>query len=113
MTLTTSNPSVATRPTDEAPEPTWEVAHLFPAQGTWSVEEYLELKGNRLVEFSNGIVAVLAPPPMAHQLTVMSLSDALRSFVRPGGLGTVLFAPFCIRLSESHFRQPDVMLMRR
>lgn len=82
MTLTTSRPKAAAWPKGAAPEPTWEVAHLFPAQGTWTVEEYLELKGNRLVEFSNGIVEVLAMPTMIHQLIAMFLSDALRDYVR-------------------------------
>jgi len=112
MTLTTSNPSAAIRPTDEAPEPTWEVAYLFPAQGTWSVEEYLELKGNRLIEFSSGIVEVLTMPTMAHQLLVAYLHAALVGFVAPGALGSLLFAPFRIRLWENKFRQPDVMFMR-
>jgi len=33
------------------PEPAWDVARLFPHQGAWSEQEYLELNGNRLVEF--------------------------------------------------------------
>jgi hypothetical protein len=34
------------------PEPAWDIARLFPAQGEWSEEDYLELDTNRLVEFS-------------------------------------------------------------
>ncbi len=41
------------------PEPAWEVAHLFPAQGHWSEEEYLALNTNRLVEFDQGVIEVL------------------------------------------------------
>ena len=32
-------------------EPTWDVATLFPNQGTWSEEEYLALHTKHLVEF--------------------------------------------------------------
>ena len=53
-------PSARAKSADE-PEPTWEIARLFPAQGEWSAEEYLSLETNQLVEFSNG---VLEFPPM-------------------------------------------------
>jgi Uma2 family endonuclease len=93
-------------------EPTWEIARLFPDQGTWSEEEYLALGGNRLVEFSHGIVEVLTMPTMAHQLIVLFLSDTLRAFVAAHGLGTVLIAPFRVRLWPGKFREPDVFFMR-
>src|SRR3954471_1450081 len=112
MTLVTPPPPPASQGGGDRPEPAWEIAELFPAQGTWSVQEYLELKGNRLVEFTNGIVEVLSMPTMAHQLIVLFLCDALRGFGNPAGLGTVLVAPFRIRLWDNKFRQPDVMFMR-
>lgn len=109
MTLSTSsNPC----PVPDAPEPTWDIAMLFPAQGTWSEQEYLDLQGNRLVEFSHGIVEVLTMPTAAHQLIVLFLCDVLRAFVRPAKLGKVLVAPFRVRLWEGKFRQPDVLFMR-
>lgn len=114
MTLTTSNKQSTGSPGAPAhPEPAWDVAKLFPAQGTWSVQEYFELKGNRLVEFSNGSVEVLVMPSMVHQLIVAYLHAALFSFVQAGKLGTALFAPFRVRLWDLKFRQPDVMFMRR
>lgn len=36
-------------------EPTWSIAHLFPTQGTWTVEEYLALDTNHLVDFSESL----------------------------------------------------------
>ena len=92
-------------------EPAWDVAKLFPNQGTWSVEEYLALNANRLVEFSNGYIEVLAMPTMRHQLIVMFLCDALRAFVKDRVAARVLVAPFRIRLWPEKFREPDVMLM--
>lgn len=35
-------------------EPVWDLAYLYPSQGGWSVEAYLELPGDLLVEFSDG-----------------------------------------------------------
>ena len=35
------------------PEPTWEVAHLFPPQGHWTESEFFELHSNRMVELAD------------------------------------------------------------
>jgi Uma2 family endonuclease len=92
-------------------EPAWEVALLFPNQGTWSPEEYLELKGNRLVEFSHGNIEVLTMPTTTHQLIVLFLLDALRAYVAAQKLGMVLMAPLRVQLSPHQFREPDVVFM--
>lgn len=94
-------------------EPAWDVAHLFPAQGTWSEEEYLALGGNRLVEFTQGHIEVLTPPTMAHQLIVAFLYRAVLEFVSPRDLGTVLFAPLRVRLWPGKFREPDIVFLFR
>lgn len=96
---------------EERPEPAWDVAYLFPEQGAWSEQEYLELRGNRLVEFSNGCIEVLAMPTMTHQLIADLLHTLLKAFVIPQGLGWTLSAPFSIRLWAGKFRQPDVIFM--
>jgi Uma2 family endonuclease len=92
-------------------EPAWEIAHLFPPQGAWEEEDYLQLEGNRLVELSNGHVEVLAMPSELHQLIVLYLVEVLRSAAAE--LGTVLVAPFRIRLWPGRFCEPDVMFMRK
>ncbi len=92
-------------------EPAWEIARLFPNQGHWSEQEYLALETNRLVEFTDGHVEVLAMPTMIHQLIVIFLFDALRAFVAPQRLGKALVAPFRIRLRSGKFREPDVTFM--
>lgn len=40
-------------------EPVWEIAHLFPEQGEWTVEEYLALNTHWLVEYTEGVLEVL------------------------------------------------------
>jgi Uma2 family endonuclease len=92
-------------------EPTWDIARLFPTQGHWSVQEYLDLQGNHLVEFSNGYVEVLPMPTMRHQLIVALLWRLLSDFVDHRQLGRTLFAPFRIRLSPVQIREPDVVVM--
>ena len=58
-------------------QPTWDVARLFPAQGCWTEEDYLELKPNRWVEFSHGFVEFLATPTLSHQLAALYLYRTL------------------------------------
>lgn len=95
------------------PAPAWEVAYLFPPQGAWSEEEYLALQGNRLVEFSGGVIEVLPMPTTSHQLLVAHLYGLLLAFATQHDLGTVLFAPLRVRLWPGKFREPDLVFLRK
>ena len=95
----------------EKPNPTWEIAYLYPDQGSWSEEEYLALETNRLVEYTDGYVEILPMPTQSHQLIVAYLYAALLSFVNQAGLGRVLFAPFRIQLWPGKYREPDIVFM--
>jgi Uma2 family endonuclease len=92
-------------------EPTSDIAQLFPAQGTWSETEYLALDTNHLVEFSNGFVEFLPMPTMVHQLIAHFLHRLLESFVSAHGLGTVLGAPFKVRIANGKYREPAIVFM--
>jgi Uma2 family endonuclease len=78
-------------------EPTWEIASIFPAQGAWSVEEYLALDTNHLVEFSQGHIEVLPMPTDEHQAIVAYLFLSLVAVTQKVG-GAVRFAPLHVRL---------------
>jgi Uma2 family endonuclease len=91
--------------------PTWAIAHLFPAQGTWSEEEYLALPGNRLVEFADGFLEVLPMPTMSHQELLAYLYGLLLAHVSAHDLGKVLFAGIRVRLRPGKFREPDLVFM--
>src|SRR5437016_587011 len=90
-------------------EPTWDIARLFPAQGYWSEQDYLDLDTNQLVEFSHGFVEFLPMPKLSHQLIAGLLYRLLESFVSANGLGTVVDAPYKVRLWEEKYREPDVI----
>ena len=92
-------------------DPTWEIAHLFPNQGAWSVGDYLALDTNHIVELSEGRLEVLPMPTEEHQLIVAFLYEVIKSFVTAGSLGKVLFAPLRIQLWEGKFREPDVVFL--
>ena len=59
------------------PEPTWEIARLFPPQGEWSEEEYFALNTNRLIEFSDGRLEFLPMPTIFHQLIMKFIFYAI------------------------------------
>ncbi|MGB7157751.1 MAG: Uma2 family endonuclease [Tepidisphaeraceae bacterium] len=92
-------------------QPAWDVARLFPDQGSWDDEDYLALSTNQLVELSDGSVEVLPMPTMRHQAIVQYLSNLLLAFAAAGDLGRVLFAPLRVRLRPGKFAEPDVVFM--
>lgn len=93
-------------------EPAWEIATLFPIQGTWTEAAYLALPSNRLLELNDGCVEVLPMPTYFHELIVEFLYDLLRAFVRDRGLGKVMRAPLPIRLWDGQMREPDLLFLR-
>ncbi len=94
-------------------EPTWDVAKLFPAQGSWSEEEYLMLPDNRLTEYSHGRLEVLPMPSFAHQLLVMLLYRLLHAHIASLRLGFAVIAPMRVQLWKGKYREPDVAFMLR
>lgn len=92
-------------------EPVWEIAHLFPAQGEWTVEDYLALDTNHLIEYTNGYVEVLPMPSLWHQELVFLLQRLLWEFVTERGLGKVWGAPLPVELWSKKFREPDIIFV--
>lgn len=96
---------------DATAEPTWEIAHLFPAQGMWSEEEYLALETNHLIEFSDGRLEFLPMPTYWHQRLVRFLFLMLDGFVVKHSLGEATFAPVKVRVGPGKVREPDVVFV--
>jgi Uma2 family endonuclease len=93
-------------------QPTWDIALLFPQQGQWSVEEYLELPTNRLVEYADGRLEVLPMPTTLHQWIVFYLCRLLDAFASAHQLGLALPAPLRVQLGPDKFREPDIVFLR-
>ena len=95
------------------PEPVWDIATLYPPQGTWTESGYLSLTAstNRLIEFTDGNVEFLAMPTKAHQLILVYVLEALRRFVADANLGLALPAPLRVRIRETKFREPDIVFI--
>ena len=98
-------------PSSKVGEPAWEVATLFPNQGHWSAEEYLQLPGPRLVEFCEGRLEVLPMPSEWHQAIALYICLKLREYAASRDAGLALIAPLPVRVAEDRFREPDVIFM--
>lgn len=94
-------------------EPPWELATLYPPQGSWTLTEYLNLTTNRLIEFDHGKLEFLTMPTEEHQDTVATLFESLTAFVRAHDLGKVYFAPLRVQTLEDTVREPDIVFMRK
>lgn len=95
----------------ENEEPVWEMARLFPLQGAWTEDDYLEFNENRLLEFSNGRIEVLPMPTTSHQRIVAKLFRLLERFVLAHALGEVLIAPLRVRTGIRQYREPDIVFL--
>lgn len=113
---TATFPEVATLPPQSSAlaerQPAWEVALLFPNQGTWSKYDYLDLPGNQLVEFDNGRIEVLPMPSIRHQVVLKNIFVPLSVYADVHELGTVLCAPMPLLVAPLKFREPDVAFTR-
>jgi len=92
-------------------EPVWQIAELYPYQGEWTVEDYLAIPGNRLIEFDHGRVEFLAMPTQFHQIILSTLHILLNQYLNEQGIGIVLTAGMKVRTSEKTFREPDLVVM--
>lgn len=93
----------------------WEVATLFPPQGTWSDEAYLDLTDdtNRRIELVDGSLEFLPMPTERHQALAGFLYHALLQFVTQRQLGLVPFPPLRVRTARGCYREPDVLFLRQ
>ena len=94
------------------PEPAWDIARLFPAQGHWSESTYLSFTEslNQLVELVDGRVEVLEMPTKSHQKAVQYLLNLLLTFLTSHRLGDAICAPYRVRLRGQTFREPDIIV---
>ena len=92
-------------------EPTWEMAWLYPAQGSWTEEEYLALDTNHLIEFADGVLEFLPMPTVLHQRLARFLFLQLQAFVADRAAGEVFFAPLPVRLRPGKYREPDIVYL--
>lgn len=99
----------------QEPEYAWEVATLYPEQGEWSEEEYLELTDhtNRRIEFTDGRLEFLPMPTEIHQALMRFLFLALYGFVDKKKLGEVYSNGIRLRIRPRKNRLPDIIFLHK
>src|SRR5262245_35772961 len=96
-------------------QPAWNLALLYPPQGMWSEDDYLDLESrseNQMMELVDGFLEFLPMPDPFHQKIVGFLYRKLYPFVSEQGLGHVLLAPMPVRLWELQMREPDIVYVK-
>ncbi len=106
--------SIPATPSHE-PEYAWEIATLYPAQGEWSEEAYLELTdhANRRIEYTEGRLEFLPMPTDIHETLVRFLFRALDRYVDQRKLGEVFSNGIRLRVAAQKYRLPDVIFLHR
>ena len=90
--------------------PTFELADMvLPYQGDWTVEEYLKLDTNRLIEYTDGFLEFLPMPDEIHQDVLEYIFLAVKAILR--NKGAAKFAPFKVRVGKRRFREPDLSVL--
>jgi Uma2 family endonuclease len=99
----------------QEPEYAWEVATLYPEQGEWSEEEYLDLTdhANRRIEFTDGRLEFLSMPTEVHEAIVQFLLLALLDFVQKNKLGKVYSNGIRLRIRPRKVRLPDIIFLHK
>jgi Uma2 family endonuclease len=102
---------------EKGDEATWEVAYLFPAQGRWTLRDYLRLEKTNLegwprIEFCNGRLEVLPGPAELHQIISGYFFTLLHAFTQRHAPGSVLFNGVKLRLASRIIRYPDILYLK-
>ena len=99
----------------QEPEYAWDVATLFPEQGEWSEEAYLDMTDgtNRRIEFTDGRLEFLPLPTEIHESLVRFLFLALFQYVDARKLGQVYFNGIRVRIRPRKDRLPDVLFLHK
>jgi Uma2 family endonuclease len=94
-------------------EPAWDIALFYPAQGDWTLEDYLDLDTNQPVEFVDGCLEFLPMPSLFHQRIAHYLFRVLEAWVIAQALGgDVLLSPLRVRTVKERIRLPDIVYIR-
>ena len=88
------------------------IIDLKPLQGFWTTEQYLRLSDHTrmLMEFTDGVIEVLALPTDRHQTILEFLFLLFHSYIQPKG-GKILFAALRLAIRPNTFREPDLILL--
>ncbi|MBF0344999.1 MAG: Uma2 family endonuclease [Nitrospirae bacterium] len=79
----------------------------------WSYSDYLLLDDDHRYEIIGGHLEMTPAPSVNHQVISKRLFIRLNSFVEDNALGTMLYAPVDVVLSDEDVFEPDILFISR
>lgn len=77
----------------------------------YTYDDYAAMDDDKRYELIEGELYMVPAPNFKHQTISRDLGVVLWEFVKKNNLGTVLYAPFDIVLSETNVVQPDIIFV--
>lgn len=79
----------------------------------YTYDDYVAIDDDKRYELIEGELYMVPSPGFCHQTVSMNISHPLKKFVKINNLGTVLYAPFDVVLSETDVVQPDIIFVSK
>ena len=79
----------------------------------FTYEDYLTTPEDERYELLDGDLIMVPAPNVKHQRVNAEIYTQLRHFIRDQGLGTLLYAPCDVVLSDTNIVQPDLLFVSR
>ncbi|MCR4293732.1 MAG: Uma2 family endonuclease [Candidatus Kuenenia sp.] len=79
----------------------------------YTYDDYAAMDDDKRYELIEGELYMVPAPGFRHQTISRDLGIVLWKFVRDNNLGTVLYAPFDVVLSETDVVQPDIIFVSK
>ncbi len=86
---------------------------MLETKSKYTYNDYAAMDDDKRFELIEGELYMVPAPGFYHQTISMNISHPLKIFVKKNNLGTVLYAPFDVVLSEADVVQPDIIFVSR
>ena len=86
---------------------------MLKTKTKYTYNDYAQMVDDKRYELIEGELYMVPAPGFYHQTISMNISHPLKEFVKENNLGTVLYAPFDVVLSETDVVQPDIIFVSK
>ena len=86
---------------------------MLKTKTKYTYNDYAAMDDDKRYELIEGELYMVPAPGFYHQTISMNISHPLKEFVKENNLGTVLYAPFDVVLSETDVVQPDIIFVSK
>ncbi len=86
---------------------------MLKTKAKYTYDDYAAMDDDKRYELIEGELYMVPAPNFQHQTISRDLGVVLWEFVKKNNLGTVLYAPFDVVLSETDVVQPDIIFVSK